>query len=176
MDWNKLGKMSYLENVFNTDDRYACKYIVETYDECIDDKDFKTFVQDSVEIISIEQLKKEYSDILLASRIMENVCELFSILGYGEFWVGSNGIFSTLANKNAIKNRTKLDYIAICMEYERLATLLEFNIANYHDAESTIVCLKEYGLDIDNENIYGNNDADTCANVLDRLGQIFGLH
>lgn len=176
--YETIRKIEVAKEILKSDgDNDTYKYIVETYDECIDNKTFEDFIKEDCIIITEKELRNldEFGDIGIMSKNLENLCEIMACFDFGDFYVGKNCIFSTEANKEKIKNR-KVDFIGICMEYERLATLVDRRIAYHENIEDIFTCLSASGLDIKCDNIYGINNAETSANILERLNQILGLN
>ena len=170
--FRRLGMIKYTQK--HTDATYdVAEYIVDTYDECIDDMNFTDFIRNKVLVLNRDVLQKDFDDLMMTTSTndLSFVAELMAMLDIGEFYEWENEcIFTTLlekGDKEKIKNRQKINYIGICMEYERLATLVEFEIVQDKDVESCKDIILQYGVNIQNCN--------NASEVLDRLGQIFGF-
>ena len=169
----KHGMIKYTQK--HTDATYdVAEYIVNTFNECIDDMSFREFIKDKVLVLNRDVLQKDFDDLMMTTSTndLSFVAELMAMLDIGEFYEWKNEcIFTTLlkkGDKEKIKNRQKINYIGICMEYERLATLIEFEIVQNKDVENCKEIILQYGVDIQK-----------CINahdIIDRLNQLFGLN
>lgn len=171
--FRKYGMIKYTQEKTNATYDVA-EYIVDTYDECIDDIGFKEFIEDKVLVLNRDVLQKDFDDLMITTSTddLSFVAELMAMLNIGEFYEWENEcIFTTLlekGDKEKIKNRQKINYIGICMEYERLTTLVEFEIVQDKDVKDCKEIMLQYGVDIQN--------CITAYDVIDRLNQLFGLN
>lgn len=176
INFKEYGQIAYTKKHTNADDETA-KYIVDTYNECIDNMSFENYIKDKVMVLNKEDLEKDFDDLLMTTPIynLAFVAELMAMLNIGEFYEMNNEcIFTTLLNKGdkeKIRNRKKINYIGICMEYERLATLVEHEIDTHKDVVDCVAILDEYGFQVFN----GEWKGCTADDVLDRVNQVFGL-
>lgn len=172
--------LSECSNIYPYVNAECINYIIETFLECIDDIDFLTWLKKGNGngrpiIITREMLQKDFKDLLEVSEDLESICDLFMYLYDIEMWLDEeiDCLYTTMFNIN-YTNRTKLNFIGIAMEYERLATVREHQVVNWDDIDSFVECVAEYGYDMDNDYKYRAKDVDeTADNILERIGQIF---
>ena len=75
------------------------------------------------------------------------------------------------------KDRVKLNFIGIAMEYRRLLTLYERNILTWSDIDSILEAISHYGLDIEARYSVRVESVDvTAKNIIDRLNHIFNFN
>lgn len=177
----KLGMRTYVAQYFNVPITAPCVLeIVDTYLECIDNIDFDKYVYGLYSrgrpiILTRDTLQSLYSDLLNVSDDLETIVDLFMYLYDKEFWIDyqSDCIYSTNFKDF---DRCKLNYVGICMEYERLCTIYEFTELTWKDIDSMVQIMNEYGYDIEKDYDYRTDDIyKTADNIIERLQQIFYL-
>lgn len=177
----KLGMQYALAKWFTVDINAPCVIeIIDTYLECIDNIDFKSWLyglyHDGMPmILTRERLEKNYPDLMQVSEDLETISDLFMYLYDREFYVDniSDCIYST--NFKHFE-RFRLNYVGICMEYERLCTIYEFTELKWKDIDSIVAIMNEYGYDIEKDYDYRTDDIyETADNIIERLQQIFYL-
>lgn len=177
----KLGMKKYTANWFNVDINAPCvTEIIDTYLECIDNIDYDKYVYGLYSggrpiILTREVLQKEYKDLLNVSDDLEIIIDLFMYLYEKEFYADliSDCIYCTDFKDF---ERKPLNYVGICMEYERLCTIYELTELTWKDIDSMVQIMNEYGYDIEKDYDYRTDDIyETADNIIERLQQIFYL-
>ena len=177
----KMGMRWFIASYFKIDfHSEAVTYILETFLECIPFQDLlrwlRTPTEESPMVLTRETLEKYYSDLLVPSTDLESVQNLFCYLYDQEFWIdeAEDCLYSTTYR---YKDRVKLNFIGIAMEYERLCTLYEHNIVTWKDVNSMLEVIKYYGLDVEAGCDVRTDDVDTTAeNIIDRVNYIFSFN
>lgn len=180
-----LGMMCECASYFNVDiDSECVLYIVETYLECIDYCSFEEWIRgfnpdEKVVIMDRNYLKENFNDLLSFSDDLDTLRDLFMYLYDQEVWIdySADVLYSTVFNLS-LKNRIKLNYIGIAMEYEKLNTIHEKigTGAEWEDIDSFVECLNQYGYDIEKDYDYRTKDIDTTIdNINERIQQVFFL-
>jgi hypothetical protein len=174
-----LGMLCQCASYFDIDIHSECaKYIVDTYLECINHCTFFEWIRSqNVTVMNEEYLKENFNDLLSYSNDLEVLQDLFMYLYDQEIWIDKyeKVLYSTVFTLS-LKNRTRLNYIGIAMEFERLLTLKEKEIVNWKDMNEFVECLYLYGYDIDKDYDYRTENIDTTIdNIIERINQIFHL-
>lgn len=178
----KMGMKKYCAWWFGirNPDNTSVEYLVDTYLECIDNINFEDWLKGNdysrPVIFTPEHLQYYFSDLLSFSTSLNAIVDLFMYLYNQEFWIDGAGncIYCT---EYTLKERNKLNYVGIAMEYERLCTILEFEQLAWKDIDTMVECLYQYGYDIETDWEYlDENDVyATAHNIIDRLQQVFAL-
>lgn len=176
----KMGMKYMIANHFKVNpNSEAVIYILETYLECIS-KDLlqwlRTPSDESPMIITRETLEKDYSDLLEPSTDLESVQDLFCYLYDQEFWIdeAEDCLYSTTYE---YKDRVKLNFVGIAMEYERLCTLYENELVTWSDVNSMLEIVTQYGLDVEDGYKVRTDDVNqTAINIIDRVNYIFSFN
>ena len=180
----KYGMREYCSGWFGVGNSTAksVNYIVDTYLECIDGIDFDTWIGGCCYptrpmIFTRIDLESFFSDLLVVSKDLEVIVDLFMYLYNQEFWIDElNDCIYTCEYDDKIMSRHRLDFIGIAMEFERLCTKHELEMLEWKDIDSFIECMDMYGYDIKKDYDYLDDDIYTTANnIEERLEQIFRL-
>lgn len=177
----KMGMRWMISNYFKIDfHSQATTYILETFLECIPFQDLlrwlRTPNKESPMVLTREELEKDYSDLLVVSTDLEVISDLFCYLYDQEFWIDEEEdcLYTTVYRYD---DRTKLNYIGIAMEYERLCALHEHNIVDWQDINSMLEVVKHYGLDVEAGYDVRTDDVDeTAKNIIERINYIFNFN
>jgi len=178
-----LGMMHECASYFNVSIESECVlYIVETFLECIDNCSFEEWIRgfnpdEKVVVMDRDYLKENFNDLLSFSDDLDTLRDLFMYLYDQDVWVdySIDVLYSTVFNLS-LKNRIRLNYIGIAMEYERLNTIHSKNGAEWKDIDSFVECLNQYGYDIESDYDYRTEDINTTIqNINERMQQVFFL-
>lgn len=179
--YSLIGMMYDCALYFNIDIHSECvQYIVNTYLENTYPCTFKEWIRglcpfNKVFVIDKNILNEFYGDLLAYSDDLKTLRDLFMYLYNQEMRIDKKEkvLYTTTFNMS-FKNRTKLNYIGIAMEYERLHTLQLINHINWNDIDTCVECITSYGYNIDDNYKYRTNDInETANNIKERLKQIF---
>lgn len=168
------GMLRVVENHFNIHyQNEATTYILDTFLECIDEQTFSQFLQ-QCRIWTKEDLKKVIPEIWNECITEEGACEYLMYFYDLEFYTWEDGIFSTEVPTDFEKNRTKINFIGVKMECERLMCMMDYeekhNIPiTADDLDKTATIVAEYGYDI-----RGDYDFKDANDMLERYNQVFG--
>jgi hypothetical protein len=168
------GMLRVVENKFGIHyPNEATKYVLDTFLECIDDQSFSQFLQ-KCRIWTKEDLEKIIPEIWAECITLDGACEYLCYFYDLEFWTWEDGIFSTDVPIDFEDNRTKINFVGVQMECERLKCMLDYEdkhgipvTANDLDIVAEIVA--QYGYDI-----RGDYDFETGDDMLERYQQVFG--
>lgn len=176
-----IGMMYNCASYFNINIHSECvQYIVNTFLENNYPCTFEEWIRglcpsNKVFVIDKELLKEFYSDLLSYSDDLKTLQDLFMYLYDQEMRIDKKEkvLYTTTFNMS-LKKRTKLNYIGIAREYERLCTLQHINHINWIDIDNCVECIASYGYNIDENYKYRANDInETANNIKGRLEQIF---
>lgn len=124
-------------------------------------------------IFKRDYLKRNCSDLLMVSKDLQIIADLFLSLYGQKFFVDykCDCIYSTEFNPFV---RRKLNYVGIMMEVERLITLQERKVLSWEDIDESVELLEKYGYDINQDDSYRTDELyETANNIEERLDQIF---
>lgn len=167
MDFERYGMEMYAKTHLQEADELVYDYIVDTWEECFKDvKTFDKYIKEDVIIFNRKYFHDDIQDLLVYTDNLENLCDIMGTLDWGDFYEGYDCVYTTSANKENIRNN-RLNFIGICMEYERMCTLMEKEYDfDAQEIDDILVIFEEYGIHLHN-----------CRNtfdIKDRIEQIFG--